>query len=234
VVNWLDKASVLEMVRRFGLDYDQFLIFKTVQHELNQICSRHSLQELYIDIFAELDDMLKLALQAGCELASARGLSIMAVRISKPTIPRAIQESYEKMEGEKSRLIVANLTQGVVRKEAETQSIKEEVEAGTRAKVSAIDSQEKVARQEAQRSMERIKDEAHLSHEKMLAEGAKFATETAADSTEYAAAAEARGNKAKLTKEYLAHAHSQAMATNSKVVYFGERIPTSLWQQGNL
>jgi hypothetical protein len=38
----------------------------TLSHEINQFCSRHTLQDVYINLFDTLDESLVEALQADC------------------------------------------------------------------------------------------------------------------------------------------------------------------------
>lgn len=45
--------AVLEIVRNYTADYDKTLIFNKIHHELNQFCSVHTLQEVYIELFGE-------------------------------------------------------------------------------------------------------------------------------------------------------------------------------------
>ncbi|PIO64203.1 hypothetical protein TELCIR_14177, partial [Teladorsagia circumcincta] len=52
VVNILSASSVYDIVKNYTVDYDKPLIFNKVHHEVNQFCSSHSLQEVYIDLFA--------------------------------------------------------------------------------------------------------------------------------------------------------------------------------------
>lgn len=47
------------MVRNFTADYDKTLIFNKVHHELNQFCSAHTLHEVYIDLFDQIDENLR-------------------------------------------------------------------------------------------------------------------------------------------------------------------------------
>jgi len=54
VVNLLATESVYDIVRNYTSDYDKPLIFDKVHHELNQFCSAHSLQEVYIDLFDQV------------------------------------------------------------------------------------------------------------------------------------------------------------------------------------
>ena len=53
--NWVSASSlaVFDIVKNFTADYDKALIFNKVHHELNQFCSVHSLQEVYIGLFGK-------------------------------------------------------------------------------------------------------------------------------------------------------------------------------------
>lgn len=45
--------TVVEIVKNYTADYDKTLIFNKIHHELNQFCSVHTLQEVYIELFGE-------------------------------------------------------------------------------------------------------------------------------------------------------------------------------------
>jgi hypothetical protein len=45
--------SVFDIVRNYTADYDKTLIFNKIHHELNQFCSAHTLQEVYIELFGK-------------------------------------------------------------------------------------------------------------------------------------------------------------------------------------
>ena len=47
----------------------------------------------------------------------APGIEIIAVRVTKPRVPEQIRRNYEKMEGEKTQLLIAIETQKVVEME---------------------------------------------------------------------------------------------------------------------
>ena len=51
VVNKLEYFAVHEIVKNYTADYDKTLIYNKIHHELNQFCSVHNLQEVYIDLF---------------------------------------------------------------------------------------------------------------------------------------------------------------------------------------
>lgn len=50
----LCAPPVYDIVKNYTADYDKALIFNKIHHELNQFCSVHTLQEVYIELFGEL------------------------------------------------------------------------------------------------------------------------------------------------------------------------------------
>jgi regulator of protease activity HflC (stomatin/prohibitin superfamily) len=95
---------------------------------MNQFCSAHTLQEVYIDKFDTVDDRLREALQQDC-IQYNTGIKIIAVRVTKPTVPIAIQHNYEKIEEEKTKMMIASEHQKVVEIEAETEKRRAKIEA---------------------------------------------------------------------------------------------------------
>ncbi|XP_069069902.1 erlin-2 [Pleurodeles waltl] len=213
VVNFLNAGAVYDIVKNFTADYDKALIFNKVHHELNQFCSVHTLQEVYIELFDQIDENLKFSLQQ--DLTSmAPGLIIQAVRVTKPNIPETIRRNYELMESEKTKLLIAAQKQKVVEKEAETERKKALIEAEKVAQVAEIKFAQKVMEKETEKRISEIEDSAFLAREKAKAD-AEF----------YTAHQTAEANKLKLTPQYLQLMKYKAIASNSKI-YFGKNIPS--------
>uniref|UniRef100_A0A9J8C5N3 Erlin-1 n=2 Tax=Cyprinus carpio TaxID=7962 RepID=A0A9J8C5N3_CYPCA len=212
VVNMLVPSAVVDIVKNYTADYDKTLIFNKIHHELNQFCSVHTLQEVYIELFDIIDENLKTALQKDLNVM-APGLTIQAVRVTKPKIPESIRRNYELMEAEKTRLLITVQTQKVVEKEAETERKKAIIEAQKVAQVAEIHFQQKVMEKETEKKISEIEDAAFLAREKARA-----------DAEYYTAAKFAEANRLKLTPEYLELMKYQAIAANSKI-YFGQDIP---------
>uniref|UniRef100_A0A671PZT8 Erlin-1 n=1 Tax=Sinocyclocheilus anshuiensis TaxID=1608454 RepID=A0A671PZT8_9TELE len=226
VVNMLVPLAVVDIVKNYTADYDKTLIFNKIHHELNQFCSVHTLQEYTVNfqtfvmdlhlcrfcLTDIIDENLKTALQKDLN-AMAPGLTIQAVRVTKPKIPEAIRRNYELMEAEKTRLLITAQTQKVVEKEAETERKKAIIEAQKMAQVAEIHFQQKVMEKETEKKISEIEDSAFLAREKARA-----------DAEYYTAAKFAEANRLKLTPEYLELIKYQAIAANSKI-YFGQDIP---------
>jgi regulator of protease activity HflC (stomatin/prohibitin superfamily) len=151
VVNRLRREYVYETIKNYTVHYDRMWIFDKIHHEINQFCSAHTLQEVYIDLFHTVDDRLVQALQADCN-KWAPGVEIIAIRITKPKIPQTIARNYELMEAEKTKLMIATQAQKVVEKEAETDRKKAKIEAEKVAEVSKIRMEQQIAEKEAQQS----------------------------------------------------------------------------------
>ncbi|XP_067879429.1 erlin-2-like [Heterodontus francisci] len=212
VVNFLIPSAVYDIVRNFTADYDKTLIFNKIHHELNQFCSVHTLQEVYIELFDRIDEDLKLALQQDLT-AMAPGLIIHAVRVTKPNIPETIRRNYELMESEKTKLLIAAQKQKVVEKEAETERKKALIEAEKVAQVAEITFAQMIMEKETEKRISEIEDGVFVAREKARA-----------DADFYTAQRVAEANRLKLSPEYLQLLRYRAIASNSKI-YFGKDIP---------
>merc|ERR1719153_1740925 len=148
VVNVLQPTAVYEIVKNYTADYDKPLIFDKVHHELNQFCSAHNLQEVYIDLFDQIDENLKNALQADLT-TQAPGLRVLSVRVTKPKIPDSIKKNYELMEAEKTKLMISSQRQKVIEKDAETERKKAVIEAEKEAQVAKIKYEQNILEKES-------------------------------------------------------------------------------------
>uniref|UniRef100_A0A8C6Q2S1 ER lipid raft associated 2 n=1 Tax=Nothobranchius furzeri TaxID=105023 RepID=A0A8C6Q2S1_NOTFU len=205
VVNYLIPSAVYDIVRNFTADYDKALIFNKVHHELNQFCSVHSLQEVYIGLFDQIDENLKLTLQ--------EDLTSMA--------PGLIIQVCVCVESEKTKLLISQQTQKVVEKEAETERIKAVIEAEKVAQVAEIKFGQKVMEKETEKKISEIEDDAFLARQKAKADAEFYTSQRAAEA-----------NKLKLTPEYLQLMKYKAIAANSKI-YFGNDIPQMFVDSGS-
>uniref|UniRef100_A0A8D0ZK02 Erlin n=1 Tax=Sus scrofa TaxID=9823 RepID=A0A8D0ZK02_PIG len=207
VVNFLVPHAVYDIVKNYTADYDKALIFNKIHHELNQFCSVHTLQEVYIELFDQIDENLKLALQQ--DLTSMAPGLVIQVSVALMGAPLPLR----KVESEKTKLLIAAQKQKVVEKEAETERKKALIEAEKVAQVAEITYGQKVMEKETEKKISEIEDAAFLAREKAKA-----------DAECYTAMKIAEANKLKLTPEYLQLMKYKAIASNSKI-YFGKDIP---------
>ncbi|CAF1136627.1 unnamed protein product [Rotaria sordida] len=212
VVNILSRDAVIDIVRNYTVNYDRTLIFDKIHHEVNQFCSVHTLQEVYIDLFSGINDHLKRTIQNDLNIL-ALGLYISSVRVTKPKIPEAIRRNFETVEQEKTQYMITSAHQQVVEKEAETDCRRAVIEAEKLSQIAKIQYKQKILGKEAEKRIAEIEAEMHLAKERALADANIYKSDT-----------EAESNKIKLTPEYLQWSMYQALAQNTKI-YFGNSIP---------
>ncbi|EFJ49641.1 hypothetical protein VOLCADRAFT_59054 [Volvox carteri f. nagariensis] len=215
VVNRLRRDLVYETIRDYGVQYDRIWIYDKARHEISQLCSSRTLEEVYITQFDQIEGQLKDALQADCN-RYAPGIEIIAVRVSKPTIPQSVLDNYVAMEVERTRAMVALERQRVMEREAEAERIKEVSQARRVAETSAIQMQQLLAEKEAQRARAEIDNDIFLAQQKARADAEKYRLER-----------EAEGLRSKLTPQYLEYELIQALTNNTKI-FVGDRLPSRL------
>lgn len=218
VVNRLRKDYVYETLRNYGVQYDNTWIYDKIHHEINQFCSSHSLQQVYIDVFDQIDEKMKDALQVDCT-RYAPGIEIISVRVTKPTIPDSIRRNFQQMEEERTKVLISIERQKVVEKEAETSKKMAISEAEKNANVSMILMEQKLMEKDSARKQQEIDNQMYMARERSLA-----------DADFYRVVKEAEANKLKLTPQYLELKFIEAIADNTKI-FFGEKVPNMVLDQ---
>ncbi|KAK8699706.1 hypothetical protein V6N13_115789 [Hibiscus sabdariffa] len=225
VVNRLRKEYVYETLLNYGVDYDNTWIYDKIHHEINQFCSSHTLQQVYIDVFNQIDEKMKDALQGDCT-KYAPGIEILSVRVTKPTIPESIRRNYEQMEEERTKVLISIERQKVAEKESETQKMMAINEAEKNVTVSKILMEQKLLEKESCMKLQEMENQMFIAREKTLA-----------DADFYRAMTEAEANKSKLNREFLHLKFTEAIANNTKI-FFGDKVANMVLDQrlllGNL
>lgn len=212
VVNRLKAEYVYDTIKNYTVEYDSTWIFDKIHHEINQFCSKNTLQDVYIDKFDTLDESLQETLSASLNYW-APGIEIISIRVTKPKIPEHILKGYEKREAERTKYMYAIEEQKVKEKQAETRKKEAMIQAQTEAEVSKIEMERHIAEKEAKKKVALIENEMELAKKK---------AET--DAKYYKELKEIEANSKKLTPEYLQYVMYQSLTSNTKM-YFGSSIP---------
>ena len=167
---------------------------------------------MYISKFDALDETLQAALQRDID-KFVPGLSIIAIRVTKPTIPEPIRKNYEAVEAERTRLKVTEERQKVIQREAETEKARALIEAEKHAAVEAVSLELKIAAKRTEQQLAIIANEIHTGKAK-----------ADADAEFYRVSREAEANKLLLTPERLQLESVRALSNNTKV-FWGDRLP---------
>jgi len=224
VVNKLKQEDAWNTIKNYGVEYDKVWIFDKIHHEINQFCSSHSLQEVYIDQFESLDEALGTALQDSCDKWNT-GIEIVAIRVTKPRIPDSVKKNYEEVETSKTRLLVEHQRELVARKEEEISRMRATINAQKEAEIARINAEQaanvskitqemQIMQKEAELQKEKIQNEIYLAHQRALTDAEFYSITKAAEA-----------NQAKYTPEYLRFVLYSSLANNTKI-FFGDKIPS--------
>ena len=215
VGNHLNPDYVYNTVKRFGENYDSYLIKDKIRHQINVICSSMTSQEIYIEKFDQLDDQLKDFLQAENNALNT-GVTVDFVRLSKPILPKKLQENYDKIANEKTALKALLEEKKRLAQENENKILVAEAEGEAKRITSEKENQIFVEKKKAAEEVAQIENRIHTEKEKAKA-----------DAVHYSKSKEAEGNSELLTDKYVELESAKALANNAKH-YFGE-IPKTLF-----
>ncbi|KAJ5076856.1 erlin (er lipid raft associated protein) [Anaeramoeba ignava] len=211
VVNRLKKLYAWDTIKNYTTQYDKIWIYEKIAHEINQFCSLHTLEEVYITLFDTIDERLSEALQESINVW-APGIELISIRVTKPIVPKAIMRNYEEIEKKKTELKIADQEQQISERKAETERMKANIEAQKEKEVSIIKMQQEIEEKKSLQQMSEIEDQIH---------SAKIKKE--ADSFYYQTMKEAEAYSQLLTPEYLKMKMIESISQTSKV-YYGPNI----------
>eukprot|EP01063_Lacrimia_lanifica_P004554 TRINITY_DN12566_c1_g1_i1.p1 TRINITY_DN12566_c1_g1~~TRINITY_DN12566_c1_g1_i1.p1 ORF type:complete len:314 (+),score=113.05 TRINITY_DN12566_c1_g1_i1:1443-2384(+) len=212
VVNRLRIDKVAETIRDYGIHYDKLWVFDKIHHEINQFCSKHTLHEVYIEKFDVLDEMLAKKLQDDCDKNNI-GISILAVRVTKPEIPQTIKDTFVALEESKQNMLLKTEQLKLQERESEMALSKARAAAEKAQKVREIELNTLILEENKKREMAKIEDV--MRSERVRSE---------ADAEAYRVRILAEAEALRLTDSKLKEILYTSIANSTKM-YFGENIP---------
>lgn len=219
VFNQLQEPYVLEILQKYTAEYDNFLIKEPIRQRVVELCTTMDLQDLYIDRFPEINDMLHEFLKE-YQNNLKTNLIINKISVSKPTIPTNIQDNYNRIVEERTKLRAENETQKTRLKQKETERMEAEAHASMERSLAQINNMKLIDKEENEARINRIKSE---SEAKQL----EITTEAEAKSIKILAEAEA----ARHTDAYLQLKYYDTIIANTTMVYYGEKLPNYVGSQ---
>jgi erlin len=176
VGNTLTASSVIDVVHRFGEDYDQYLVMAKIRHRMNEICSTMSSDDVFIKRFDEVDDLLFNFLRDQ-QVKLKSPLIIDFVRLAKPTLPHDLQQRYNEIAEQKAALKVEFEKQARVFKEEETARGVLVKRAETQRQVHELQNQQDLERIRHEKVVENLRNEMLIAARKAEADAASYAAE---------------------------------------------------------
>ena len=122
VGNQLDQQHVIKVISEYGADYDKYLVTDLVKAQITIICSKMSAQQVAIDLFDTIDDLLVKFIQDEND-KKGTGLKIHFVRLTRPELPKALNDNYLALAQEKTLKKVLEEKKARIRTEKESEQI---------------------------------------------------------------------------------------------------------------
>jgi regulator of protease activity HflC (stomatin/prohibitin superfamily) len=104
VFNILSRKGVIPVIKSYGIDYDEVLIYSSVRNYIGSICRRLTVDDILANLTSVQNDLIRNILDIqrhiDTRLNDSSYLQILSTRLSIPVIPKQILDRYEKLEEE--------------------------------------------------------------------------------------------------------------------------------------
>merc|ERR1711860_341875 len=97
VISNVPETKVLQLMRKFGRNFQRALIFDRVSEHLRKYCADHDIDEVYNEKFLEIPDYVMEKVLESIGKLSNGSVEILNLVIPKPDIPPDIAENYKRV-----------------------------------------------------------------------------------------------------------------------------------------
>jgi len=213
--NQLHKQHVINVIDLYDMNYDKYIIEEPIRQYVSEMCNEMLLSDIYIKEFSGLNERIQDYLIKYQEKLNSN-LIITKVVLSKPRIPIDIQNNYEKITNEKTKILAEVETQKRLLKEEETKRVISEHEKLKEKSLAELENLKIIANAEAEAKKSQIEYESDSKKRK-----------TAADTNAYEVRSQAEANIKLFTPEYIQIHFQENVLKNTDATYFGPDLPKS-------
>lgn len=214
VISDVDINTLVPLVKKFGMEFREALIFDRIFEELRTFCANHTVDEVYNTMFLDIVGIVKSNVESSIVRLGMDGIKILNLVIPKPTIPLDIARNYKQVKVQWTDQLVATQQQKTETIKKETQSIKAVLDAEREKKVLEIDIQKEILRKEGEKKLSLLENDILKQRE-----------QNKADVENYKKTKAAEGNLRLYTKDYVQLEIAKSMSQNTKFFFSGETSP---------
>ena len=214
VISDVDADKLVPLVRKFGLEFREALIFDRIYEELRTFCANHTVDEVYNTMFLDIVGIVKKEVEQSITRLGDNGIKLFNLVIPKPTIPADISRNYKQVKVQWTEQLVATQQQKTEKIKKETQSIKAVLDAEREKKVLEIDIQKEILRKEGEKRLSSLENEIVKERE-----------QNKADVEKYKKTQDAEANNALFTPDFVRLEMAKSMSQNTKFFFSGESSP---------
>ena len=214
VISDVDADKLVPLVRKFGLEFREALIFDRIYEELRTFCANHTVDEVYNTMFLDIVGIVKKEVEHSITRLGDNGIKLFNLVIPKPTIPADISRNYKQVKVQWTEQLVATQQQKTEKIKKETQSIKAVLDAEREKKVLEIDIQKEILRKEGEKRLSTLENDILKERE-----------QNQADVDKYKKTQDAEANSALYTPDFIKLEMAKALSQNTKFFFSGESSP---------
>ncbi|KAG6548829.1 hypothetical protein Mapa_009590 [Marchantia paleacea] len=162
------KEGVPELVRSFGLEYEEVYIHDNVRNEIEHFCSERTLHQVYVEDLQKIHDWITWGMKSGINYylsTDPAAVEIIAVVVQKPKLPEAVAQAYARWEVEDAEIRLEEM----ILKSKDKEAI-ELVEAELRAKRAAADAKAMEILYRSKATQAKVLAESYYYEQKLRAE----------------------------------------------------------------
>jgi len=211
VINRINVTRLIPMVRKYGLDYKDSLIFDRIREALKIYCANNTIDDVYNEKFLDIVYSVKRDVEKSIADLDGHGIEILNLVIPKPEIPHDIADNYKQVKVQWTEQLVAVQQQKTEEIKKHTEWIKALADANRTKDVLEIKIQEKVLDKQGEREISEINNAIVKEREENIANIEK-----------YKVLKEAEANAELYTGDYVKLNMAKALANNTKLYFSGQ------------
>ena len=214
VISDVKPTSLVSLVKKFGTEFHETLVFDRIYEELRIFCANHTVDEVYNTMFLDIVDAVREGVVETIKDLGEGGIKIYHLTIPKPQIPPDIAKNYKEVKVQWTEQLVATQRQKTERIKKETESIKAVADANRQKSVLEIDIQKEILRKEGEKKLSTLENDILKDRKK-----------AAADVENYSKNKLAEANKNLYSKEYIQLEMAKSLSNNTKFFFSGDESP---------
>ncbi len=224
IANKINKTMVINMVKQYGYDYDSKLVVKPLAQYMRELCASRTVDQIEIDDFHKLDDLLQTEIQRQVDLINS-GITIDYVRVTSVIVPPQIKEKRLKLAEEKANKILAE--EAMKRKEVEkaTEALIAKRDNDIKMENTRMENERLMQHAEAERKRKNVENAILLEATQTNVQKIKLEAIANAEKMEL----EAKGLRELFNiPEYANVKKFEAISDKTEMIYWGNQLPTNV------
>jgi len=214
VLSNVEIGSLIDLIRKFGMNFRHALIYDRVSEELRTFCANSTIDEVYNTKFLDIVSQVKIQVERSITRLGMNGIKILNLVIPKPDIPRDIAANYKAVKVQWTDQLVAKQRQITEKIRKETESIKAMLDAEREKNVTKITLEKALLQKENEKMINDLQNQIIKSRE-----------ENQADVDAYKKEKDAAANVQLYTKDYVRLELAKELSKNTKFYFSGETSP---------